>query len=238
MTADLPEDFLARLRAVRAKRPRTVIEFILEHGSITTEQLKELGYNHPPRAARDVREQGIPLVTTRVPDSTGRMIGAYTFGDPTQLVAGLTGRTAISKRFKKKLLAVSGPRCAVCRNVFEDRYLQTDHRVPVEVGGDEADEDRDVANYMLLDGGCNRAKSWSCENCENFIIKDLAVCKTCYWAIPEGEYEHVATIPERRVALVWQGDEVADYVDLVHEAEAVGQPVSEYIKNHLREQTE
>ncbi|HNU03736.1 MAG TPA: HNH endonuclease, partial [Anaerolineae bacterium] len=75
---DLPPELIARCRAVTAKRPRTVIDHILTHGHITTEELKELyGYNHPPRAARDVREQGIPLETFRVTGSDGRKIGAY-----------------------------------------------------------------------------------------------------------------------------------------------------------------
>ena len=61
---DLPADFVARYQAVTAKRPRTVIEHILAHGYVTTEELRDkYGYNHPPRAARDVREQGIPLET-------------------------------------------------------------------------------------------------------------------------------------------------------------------------------
>lgn len=47
------------LPSIRNKRARVVIEHILEHGYITTEQLeKDYGYNHPPRAARDVREVG------------------------------------------------------------------------------------------------------------------------------------------------------------------------------------
>ncbi len=50
MATDYPEEFLVKLRAVTAKRPRIVIEHILEHGQITTEELKELyGYGHPPR---------------------------------------------------------------------------------------------------------------------------------------------------------------------------------------------
>lgn len=57
---ELPPEFIARCEAVTAKRPRTVIDHILTHGYVTTEELKEqYGYNHPPRAARDVREQGI-----------------------------------------------------------------------------------------------------------------------------------------------------------------------------------
>ena len=40
---------------------------------VTTEELKEryYGYNHPPRAARDVREQGIPLEPFRAPGRPG-----------------------------------------------------------------------------------------------------------------------------------------------------------------------
>jgi hypothetical protein len=64
---DLPKEFLDRLSAVRNKRARAVIEHILAHGSISTEVLKNVyGYDHPPRAAKDVRDEGIPLETFRV----------------------------------------------------------------------------------------------------------------------------------------------------------------------------
>jgi hypothetical protein len=53
--------FLTQLKAVTNKRARIVIDHILEHGFITTEELEtQYGYKHPPRAARDVRGQGIP----------------------------------------------------------------------------------------------------------------------------------------------------------------------------------
>ena len=80
----LPKDFLAKLKAVTKKRPKTVIDHILKHGFVTTEELKQMGYEHAPRAARDVREQGIPLETFRVKDSNGRSIAAYRFGNPTK----------------------------------------------------------------------------------------------------------------------------------------------------------
>ena len=49
-TTDLPDDFVERCKSVTAKRPRTVIDHILQYGYITTEELKEkYGYNHPPR---------------------------------------------------------------------------------------------------------------------------------------------------------------------------------------------
>lgn len=230
----LPKEFVERLEAVTAKRPKTVIDHILEHGSITTEQLKELGYNHPPRAARDVRELGIPLVTKRILSSDGRKIAIYTFGEPGELVAGLTGRTGISRKFKRELVDAAGSKCAVCGLTFDNRYLQVDHRIPVEVGGDEPDEDREIADYMLLDGACNRAKSWSCEHCPNFRERDPGTCQTCYWALPDGKYRHVATVPERRLALVWRDDEIPSYVKLVLEAEAAGVPLGEYAKDKLR----
>ena len=73
----ISDELLARIQAVTAKRPRTVLDHILEHGYITTDDLKELyGYNHPPRAARDVRELGIPLKTVWVVIN-GRRLASY-----------------------------------------------------------------------------------------------------------------------------------------------------------------
>lgn len=52
---EYPEEFLKLLQAVTNKRARIVIDHILEHGFVTTEELKtKYGYDHPPRAARDV----------------------------------------------------------------------------------------------------------------------------------------------------------------------------------------
>ena len=77
------------LKQITNKRARIVIEHILAHGFITTEELeKTYGYNHPPRAARDVRESGIPLETFRVKHTDGRSIAAYRFGDVTQVRKG------------------------------------------------------------------------------------------------------------------------------------------------------
>src|SRR5208337_2387268 len=111
----LPPDFVKKCKSVMAKRPRTVIDHILKYGHITTQELKDkYGYNHPPRAARDVREHGIPLETFRVSGTDGRKIGAYRFGDPTRSrFAKLAGRTAFSKELKQKLIALNGCRCAI-----------------------------------------------------------------------------------------------------------------------------
>lgn len=64
---EYPKEFLDLLESVTAKRPRTVIQHILKNGFITSQELKDIyGYNHPPRAVRDVREYGIPLITYRI----------------------------------------------------------------------------------------------------------------------------------------------------------------------------
>ncbi|PIX48323.1 MAG: HNH endonuclease, partial [Armatimonadetes bacterium CG_4_8_14_3_um_filter_66_20] len=106
----LPKDFIRMCESVTAKRPRTVIDHLLEHGHVTTEELRdEHGYNHPPRAARDVRELGIPLETFRIVGSDGRKIGAYRFGDPKKArFTRLMGRTAFAGQLKDKLLEQNG----------------------------------------------------------------------------------------------------------------------------------
>ena len=53
--SNLSASFVKKLRSITAKRPKTVIDHILEHGFVTTEDLSQLyGYDHAPRAARDV----------------------------------------------------------------------------------------------------------------------------------------------------------------------------------------
>lgn len=228
--SELPEALLERCRAVTAKRPKIVIDHILEHGFVTTEELKDkYGYNHPPRAVRDVREHGIPLETFRVTGSDGRKIAAYRFGDVQSVqVRKLAGRTGLSKKLKDALIARYGCQCFIYREVMDERELQIDHRVPYEVDGDG--QELDVDDFMLLSASANRAKSWSCEQCENWQdSKNRQVCLTCYWAFPEN-YTHVATRQVRRVDLVWQGDEVAVYEKLKAAAHDLGQEVPEFVK--------
>ena len=62
-----PKEFLEQIMSITNKRAKIVIEHIMKYGFITTEDLETTyGYNHPPRAARDVREAGIPLETFTV----------------------------------------------------------------------------------------------------------------------------------------------------------------------------
>ncbi len=108
-----PPEFLRLLKKVKAKRPKTVIDHILKHGKITTEEIKDTyGYNHPPRAIRDVREQGIPVKTFRVTGADGRRIAAYKFGNLSEVRATqLSGRTAFSSNLKDALIEKYGVRC-------------------------------------------------------------------------------------------------------------------------------
>lgn len=230
--SDLPEDFVAQCKAVTAKRPRTVIDHILVHGFITTEELKEkYGYNHPPRAARDVREQGIPLETFRVTGTDGRKIGAYRFGDPARArFSKLSGRTAFAKELKAQLVERDGSRCAIYLEEFDSQELQIDHRIPFEVAGDSPATMDDPSSYMLLSGSANRAKSWSCEHCVNWQeLKDPSVCRRCYWAFPE-DYDHVAMRQARRTDIMWTGEEISVYDRLKKRTLELQKDIPGYIK--------
>ena len=235
MTAQqLPPEFIDLLRSVTARRPRTVIEHILEHGHVTTEELRDIyGYNHPPRAIRDVREHGIPIETLHVTGSDGRRIAAYRFGDPSeQRTAQLSGRTAFSTTLKSALVERYGARCNLYMTTFPEGELQIDHRVPFEIVGD-VELSNDPADYMLLCASANRAKSWNCENCENWSRRVISVCQSCYWAFPE-EYNHVAMRDIRRLDIVWADDEVNQYDSLRDESERQGEDLPDFVKAILR----
>jgi hypothetical protein len=221
---------------VTQKRPKTVVTHIIEYGFITTEELTNLyGYNHPPRAARDVREVGIPLETFRVIDSTNRSIGAYRFGDPSKISQNkLAGRTTFSKPFKQRLLDRDGSCCALCGEKYEDRYLTIDHKTPYEVAGDSASDEQNPEDFMLLCGTCQRKKSWSCEHCTNWTTsQDLDICKTCYWSSPE-DYSHLAQKQIKRLDLTWSGDEVGIYNKLKDEAVSKGISINDLVKQKLK----
>jgi len=203
---------------------------------VTTEELAtQYGYGHPPRGARDVRELGIPLDTFFLEDSKGRRMAAYRFADPDKVRRGmLGGRKVSSKEFKHGLMEANGCRCRVCLQPYQDRYLQVDHRVPYEVAGDAAVDERRSQDYMLLCGSCNRAKSWSCEHCPNWRdVKKPSVCERCYWAYPES-YNHVATEDIRRLDLAWAGNEVADYDQLKAQAAKAKAPMPQFVREVLK----
>ncbi len=232
-----PKEFLDLLNSVTAKRPRIVIQHILEHGFITSEELKDTyGYNHPPRAVRDVREYGIPLVTYRVMGTDGRNIAAYKFGNPAEVKNNLSksaGRTVLSKALKQALIEKYGSKCFVYLETMDESVLQVDHRIPYEIGGEH--DETDIDYYMLLSPSANRAKSWTCEHCENWNKKDSSFCLRCFWAHPEN-YDHVAGKYERIISLVFTGDEIEDYYKLIelYSEEKAQELIKQIIHEHLK----
>ncbi len=231
----LPDDFIQLCQSVTGKRPKAVIDHILQYGFVTTEELKErYGYNHPPRAARDVRELGIPLETFRVTGSDGRKIAAYKFGEINKArFSKLAGRTGLSKQLKDELIKRYGCKCFIYLEESNEKELQIDHRVPFEVDGEP---ELQPENFMLLCGSANRAKSWSCEHCENWNnLKDKSICLSCYWAYPEN-YNHIAMRQVRRIDILWQNKEVEIYESLKQQANLLNTEISELVKEIIKRQ--
>lgn len=232
---EYPKEFLELLTSITNKRAKIVIDHILQHGFITTEDLeKTYGYSHPPRAARDVREAGIPLETFKVKSEEGKSIAAYRFGDISKIQKEkINGRQIFSKDFKKLLFDQSKGHCHICHGIFEERYLQIDHKIPYEIGGDGDNFQQNIDDYMLLCASCNRAKSWSCEHCENWLgIKDVEICLKCYWGNPEN-YDHITLQKIRRLELIWQDSEIGFFEALKQEADKGEIDLPDYVKTLL-----
>lgn len=234
----IPKSFLTLIEKITNKRARIVIDHILKHGKITTEELeKDYGYNHPPRAARDVREAGVPLKTIRVKSKDGkRSIAAYEFGDFDSVRQDrMQGRINWPIKFKEKLIKRYGSKCVISGANLESRALQIDHRIPYQIIGDDPNAiELNVEDFMLLSGTSNRAKSWSCEHCHNWKkLHKLEICKSCYWAFPES-YTHVVMKEIRRLDLTWEGEEVKDYDILKKQSDQLEEPLPEYVKAILK----
>ncbi|MGQ9556027.1 MAG: endonuclease domain-containing protein [Anaerolineae bacterium] len=219
------------LKLAGSKRAQVVIEHIAKHGFITTEELeRDYGYVHAPRAARDVRDAGIPLITFYVRSSDGRRIAAYRFGNLNGIrTARSGGRRGFPKPLKLELYQNSGGRCAICSGQFERRYLQIDHRVPYEIAGDSGNAELSSSRYMLLCGSCNRAKSWPCEHCPNWLQRSAQICQLCYWAYPE-QHTHVALREVRRTDVLWDSSKIEVYEELKRVAENANAPIPECVK--------
>jgi hypothetical protein len=235
MTVKLTPEFLTLVKAVTKKRAKVVIDHLIAHGQLTTDELKDLyGYSHAPRAIRDVRELGIPIETINVKGKDGKTVAAYKFGDPSNIRATqLSGRTAFSKKLKDELVEKFGPTCAIYLEPFPIRELQIDHRIPFEIAGETEALSEGSDNYMLVCASANRAKSWSCEHCPNWQKKDKEVCRKCYWASPES-YQHIATRDIRRLDLLWAGEAVVEYEAIVTAAFNAQESAPEYVKAVMR----
>ena len=233
---NLPEDFREVLDAVTNKRARYVIDTILQKGFCSTEDLKKAGYEHAPRAARDVREIGIPLETFKIKDSMGKQIAAYKFGDwekakKTNQLAKTSGRTQLTEKLKNALIDKYGAKCNLYAEEYPARLLQPDHRIPYEIGGDPENM-MDLEHFMLLSPSANRDKSWACEHCINWNNKSVDMCRVCYYAYPES-YEHIAGKKEKKLNIIFDDNDMELYRNVVHQAELHGRSYGEQVKRML-----
>ena len=232
----ISSEFRSVLNAVTNKRARFVIDTILRKGYCSTEDLKNAGYEHAPRAARDVRELGIPLETFKVKDSQGKSIAAYRFGDWEEAknrnsLSKTGGRTQLTAKLKNALIERYGCYCHLYREQYPERLLQPDHRIPYEIGGDPIDM-YDTDFFMLLSPSANRDKSWACEHCSNWTQKSIDMCRSCYYAFPEN-YTHIADSFEKRVEIVFRNAELPLHEALQDCAEYNRISVQELIKRIL-----
>lgn len=217
-----------RIATVTNKRARFVLDSIVANGLVTTEEINREGYDHPPRAAQDVRDLGFRLKTIKVKHSNGRSIAAYVF-DEVELEVGKEGRRLLPKKERDALIHGAGDKCQICGGKHN---LQVDHRIPYEVAGESRRGEEEP--YQILCGSCNRKKSWNCEHCQNWLReKSLELCRSCYWASPN-DYSHVAMQEQRRIDLVWVGDEVKDFEQIRQEAARHQRSVSEEIKRVIK----
>jgi hypothetical protein len=225
----IENEILKQIDAVTNKRARFVLDAIVKNGVVTTEEISLAGYEHPPRAARDVRELGFPLKTIRVKHTNGRTIAGYILPPEGKFEKGKGGRHALTKKLRDEIIKVLGAKCRICGSI---QNLQADHRIPYQVAGESLSKEKDP--YQLLCGSCNRKKSWACEHCQNWMKdRKVAVCGSCYWAGPI-DYTHVALQQERRVDIVWEGDEISDYRKLEDAAKRENSTLEQQIKRILR----
>lgn len=223
----VPRELLARIKLVKNKRAKFVLDKIVKNGMVSTIDIKKAGYDHPPRAVMDAKDLGFAVKRVHAKRNDGQTIAAYQFEDA-ELDPNKTGRVLVPKKDRDALIAGKGAKCNMCGC---ETNLQIDHRIPFVVAGESQKDEADP--YQVLDGSCNRRKSWACEHCENWLtLKKFETCLTCYWANPEN-YTHVAMRPERRIDVVWIGGEVDAFDTLKATAIKKGRSVPDQIKAML-----
>lgn len=215
------EEQLTRGRA--SKRAREVARIILNRGSCTTTDLEVLGYKHAPRAVKDLKDSGVEVQTTM--ETYTEAAGGRTKQRARYTVVGIDpskkSRRQLSKGTADAVKA--GGKCEVCG---APPPLQVDHRVPFDIGGETFPH---VLNELMpLCPSCNRSKSWACEHCVNWQVKDPKFCESCMWASPLN-YRHVAGRQQREIRIT-----LSEPVDVVrfdfHRPDAT-QVIVEYLRD-------
>lgn len=225
---DLDDDIIEEILERTSGRSRRLVEQILENGYVTTATLASLGYDHPPRAARDVRDRGIPLETV-MQETEGGRIAHYRF--PVEVVLDRTaaGRVAISRTFKQAVIEHYGQADIFTGKATDFGGLQVDHRIPFHISGDPI-QPFNVEDFMPVSAPMNRVKSWACEACPNWNRRESSICEECYWAFPDRPYSHIATLQTRRLDLVWQANEVEEFDRLCSHSDEIGIELREAAK--------
>lgn len=230
----LAEEVIAR---GKNKRVIAALKVLLDKGSVSTDELQDMGYNHPPRAIGDIRDTGIPIITGHgTSKRTGNRMAVYSFGRPEDIKAGrIGGRSAFPKSFKNELIEFYGSQDCITGALLDEKVLQIDHRIPYRIAGDLNFSKLNVEDFMLLDGSSQRSKSWSCENCPNSLrTHSIETCKTCFWAFPEN-YSHIATKDYRRTDIAWQDEDVPVHDKIKMRADELGITVAELLRQLARQ---
>lgn len=198
-----------------SKRARAALKIMLERGTVTTKVLQDkYGLDHPPRAIRDLKDAGVLVGSRRVRDS-GKTISEYFLEDPSAPSRGGAPRNPIRKVDKERIIAEFDGKCAVCGT--HSSRLQLDHRIPFAIAGDPSEWTRETA--MPLCPSDNRAKSWACEHCPNWVNRDADLCLGCMWCRPE-DYDHISMVPERRLVITAHTEEDVDTLRWVEDRAA------------------
>ena len=231
---EISQELRKYIAGIKAKRARVVLDHILQYGYITTKDLQETyGYDHPPRAAKDVRDNGIQLKTT-MGVVNGKRMAVYTFAENSIIETGKKGgRRPFTKTLKNELLTRDGEQCGLCKRQFPGNVLQIDHKVPYEVVGDKEGA-LDARDFMLVCASCNRAKSWTCEHCSNWqITKTIEMCQSCMFGSPDN-YTHIAMRQERSLTVSWYNEDVYVYDNLKENATIADKSIEDYVKGILK----
>lgn len=218
MLSDETKRYLTGLEM--SKRARAALDIMIAEGAVTTLELRERhGLEHAPRAIRDLKDAGA-AVTSNMVTIDGKRMSRYQLEDIMAPGSGSSPRNPITKVDRDRIIAEFDGRCAVCGSEFA--RLQLDHRVPFAIAGDP--ERWSAETGMPLCASDNRAKSWACEHCSNWVKKDPAMCAACMWCRPEN-YEHIAGESARRLVVTATTDEGVELLRDT-ETEAVDRGIS------------
>lgn len=215
-------------------RAAKAIRAMLSKGSVTTDDLAALGYNHPPRAIQDIKDATLPVMQMMIRRPDGKRMASYRFPTTSETVVGRalgSGRLNIRPLFRRKLMQHYGEADTITGAKLPRTMLTVDHRVPFQVSGDAGLEDEDMSQFMLLDRSMQRVKAWACQHCPNVTesLLNSETCRRCFWAYPE-DYDHVATQNIRRTDVIWQGDDVPLHDRLRERAQEQGLTVADLLR--------